>query len=196
MNKLCERFEILLSTWLDGELDDRQEGRDMLDHLVRCRDCRGFYREARTLEGVIVAVDSASAEPAPEAVWRRIEGEARAPERKKVRGWMLKAAVLAIVAVGLGFLVVPRMASRGFLRTETSGIRDIEVDVGSRAGRMTETRFLEITTEILEADARYRRAMLEVMAVVNEGSETTEGGGDFASEAGERERTSEGGGRA
>ena len=51
----CERHEILVSTWLDGQLE--REGQiECLDHLVRCAACRSFYADARALDGLVELV--------------------------------------------------------------------------------------------------------------------------------------------
>ena len=73
---------------------------------------------------------------------------------------------------------MPRIDLRNEAAVVARAGDEIEVELGSRQGEMTEDRFLEITTEVLEADSRYQRAMFQVMDSVMEDRASTEGGGD------------------
>ncbi len=159
--KSCERYETLLSTWVDGQLD--REGQvECLDHVVRCEACRGFYLDARALDGWVAAVRTpAEAAPPPAEVWKRIEWVTRADRRRRA-GWRvparaLQAAAVFVVAVGLGVAV---WSGRVVPAPEQA-----EVLLGQGTD-MTATRFVELTREVLRADPRYHSAMYEVMEQV------------------------------
>ncbi len=154
--KDCEQFEGLLSEWLDDELD-RAGQVEMLDHLVRCGGCRRFYAEARALAGVVAAVRTPSDAPVPSfAVWKRIKGAAR-PSRPS---WAWGAVAAAVLAVGFMLTLVGQPAPVG----PQPG--DVEIQLGSNSGSMTDQRFIALATEVLQSDRRYRSAMFQVMSQV------------------------------
>lgn len=164
----CERYEILVSSWIDDELD-RSDESEMLDHLARCPDCREFYIGARSLAGLVAVVGTASkAELAPPEVWKRIETEAVSRRlsgagrtsgrpRRHLPVWARQTAAAVVLAVSLGALlwkarpaVVPRPL-------------DAIVNLGEDRGRMSNTRFVELTKEVLRADRKYQVALYQVM---------------------------------
>jgi hypothetical protein len=158
----CEHFEILVSTWLDSQLDRRGQV-ECLDHLARCAACRDFYIEARSLDGLVAAVRTpADAETPSPDVWKRIEWVARKdrkqPARRRIPAWALQAAAVVVVAVGLSVLVwngvgvAPAPAQAEILLSSDTD--------------MTETRFVELTREVLQADRRYHAAMFLIMEQV------------------------------
>jgi hypothetical protein len=169
---------------MDEEVN-RQEAVELLDHLVRCRACRSFYRDARALEGVVQAgASERSADlprvplAVPDGLWERIESEARPPSNRRIGGWALRAAAVAVIGLALALFAVPRIDLGNDPALVARAGEEIEVELGSRQGDMTEDRFLEIATEVLEADSRYQRAMFRVMDSVMEDRAPTEGGGD------------------
>jgi hypothetical protein len=160
--KNCEDYEILISTWVDGQAD-RDEQVECLDHVARCAACRGFYLQARSLDGLVAAVrtpDEAVA-PSPE-VWKRIEWvttkERRPAARRRIPAWALQAAAVVVVAVGLSVL----MWNGG---GEAPRPEQAEIALGGGTD-MTESRFVELTREVLEADPRYHSALYEIMGQV------------------------------
>jgi predicted anti-sigma-YlaC factor YlaD len=158
----CEHFEILVSTWLDSQLDRRGQV-ECLDHLARCASCREFYVEARALDGLVAAVRTpADAEaPSPE-VWKRIEWvsrkERKRPARRRIPAWALQAAAVVVVTVGLSVLVWNGIGV-------APAPAQAEILLGSDTD-MTETRFVELTREVLQADRRYHAAMFLIMEQV------------------------------
>ncbi len=155
----CESHEILISTWMDEGLE-RSEQRELLDHLARCADCRRFYADARALEG-LAAVAGAGAggdEPPPE-LWDRIRDRTEPPEASggSWPGWAWKAA--AVLLLGAALALAPWPSTGPANRSA----RQVEVVLEQDRGDMTESRFLELATEILRADRRYHFAMQEVM---------------------------------
>ena len=163
--KNCERFEIQVSSWLDDELD-RADQIEMTDHLVRCAGCRGFYREARALEGLVAVVRKPGRSAAPsQELWSKIETSAGRRgkvlafrQRIRTRAWQAAAAV--VLAVGLGLVLLNGPG------TPTLETASIDVQLGSGSGEMTEARFVELTTEMLRAEPRYRNALFQVMQQV------------------------------
>lgn len=121
-----EEYEILVSSWIDGQLE-RPRQVEMLDHIARCESCRRFYLEARGLEGPMASVrEPQAAEPPSVSAWSSGGGRAK---------------------------LAPRPA-------------DAEIVLGEATGQMTETRFVDLTKEVLRADRRYHAAMHEVMEQV------------------------------
>lgn len=160
--KNCEHFETLVSTWLDGQLDRRGQI-ECLDHVVRCASCRDFYIDARALDGLVAAVRTPAEAEAPSPdVWKRIEWAARKksqrPARRRIPAWALQAAAVMVIAVGLSFMVWNGVQVAP-PPTET------EIVLGSDT-EMTETRFIELTREVLRSDRRYHSAMFEIMEQV------------------------------
>jgi predicted anti-sigma-YlaC factor YlaD len=157
----CEDHETLLSAWLDGQLD--REGQvECLDHVARCASCREFYLDARALDGLVAGLRTpAEAPPAPPEVWRRIEWATRTAGRRtsgpRLGHFVLQAAAVLVVAIGLSVLVWnDRVASAP---------EEAEVQLG-QGREMTESRFVELTKEVLRANPRYHAAMHQVMEQV------------------------------
>jgi putative zinc finger protein len=202
---LCETHQIALSSLLDGALPPGEVA-ETVDHLLDCPTCRAFYRDARALQAAL-ARSGATASPAssgmsaarvipisaPEGlasdeVWRRIEAESarRARRARRPAAWALRVAAGLLLAVAAAWGVSQQMGRGAMPR---------EVVLGGESGRMSQARFVEIATEVLEADPSYRREMLRVMREADEvaGSEAPVDEGP----ASEHERTGaeEGAGR-
>ena len=156
----CEHQEIQLSSWLDEGLE-RAEQLACLDHLARCASCRRFYLEARALEVLVTTVRTPAEGPAPSpGMWQRIERAARRrPVVARVPAWALQAAAVLVVAIGLSVMLWQR--ERG-----ASAPEDAEIVIGAGAP-MTDSRFVELTKEVLAADPRYRVAMQQVLDQVS-----------------------------
>jgi predicted anti-sigma-YlaC factor YlaD len=173
-----EDYEILVSSWIDGQLE-RPRQVEMLDHLARCESCRQFYLEARGLEGLMASVrEPRAAEPPSPQVWDRIEfasrrRRARVPSwRRRVPAWAMQAAAVLVVAVGLGVVF---WGGRANLAPRPA---DAEIVLGEATGQMTETRFVDLTKEVLRADRRYHAAMHEVMEHVLRDTTVREASGE------------------
>jgi predicted anti-sigma-YlaC factor YlaD len=179
MNR-CEHFEILVSTWLDGALA-RDEQVECVDHLVRCGSCRKFYVDARALDGLVAALrrPAGAAEPGAET-WARIARASRAP-RRKAPVWMLQAAAVVTLALSL-YLAVGSTHRFAPAQPESN-------DVVLGTGDMTDTRFVELTKEVLRSEPRYRLALHDVLDQVLRDSAPREApAGDFATPAVETTR--------
>jgi len=171
----CEHIETQLSTWLDEDLE-RDEQIECLDHVARCASCREFYLDARALDGLVAQVRTPAGadEPSPE-VWRRIQWVAGKParaSRSRIPVWVLQAAAVVVLAVGLSVV----MWKGGTAKAPDQA----EVLLGSNQN-MTESRFVELTKEVLQADRRYHTAMYRIMEqVVRDTGEGGEGALDEA----------------
>jgi hypothetical protein len=150
----CEACEMSISALLDGEVE-REELLPLLDHLSGCTSCQAFYREARALDGALKPGVAPVPEPAPEAVWERIERRGFAAS--SWRTWAPRLAAALLIALGTAW------AARS-LGPNPAG-QPIEVVLG-QGGSMSDRRFVEITAEVLRADPRYRHEMLRVMSAV------------------------------
>lgn len=160
----CENYEVFVSSWLDDQLE-RSEQVEMLDHLVRCPSCRGFYARARSLEGMLAAIRTSQEEAqAPVELWERIaDAAAQAPAAswwRRPPAWAMRAAAVLLLAIGLGVVFF-----QSTLRVSPV-TRDTGIPVAANAGEMTEARFVELAEEVLRADPRYQFAMFQVMEQV------------------------------
>jgi Putative zinc-finger len=162
----CERYEMLVSAWVDGELD-APEGLELTDHLVRCSACRGFYREVRSLGGLVAGLAPGSDMTAQ--VWDRIRAAAER-EGKLLRfappAWALRLAAVLVIGLGVGFLLWGRGPSSVGASSAVDTRGEIQLELGEDGNRMSEARFIELTAEVLRADRRFHRAMYEVMEQV------------------------------
>ncbi len=188
--KNCESYESLVSVWLDDELD-RPGQVECLDHLMRCASCRGFYLDARALDGLVGAIrtPTGATEPSPD-VWKRIERATRKerarPARRRIPAWALQAAAVIVVGVGLSFMVWSGRMLEAPLPEQA------EVMLGEDGGQMTDTRFVELTKEVLRAERHYHSAMLEVMGqVVRDTADTREASEEGLIEASENSEPGE-----
>ena len=162
--KHCESYESLVSVWLDDELD-RPGQVECLDHLMRCASCRGFYLDARELDGLggAIRTRTEATQPSPD-VWKRIKWATRKdrarPARRRIPAWALQAAAVIVVRVGLSFMVWSGRMLEAPLPEKA------EVVLGENGGQMTDRRFVELTKEVLRAERHYHSAMLAVMGQV------------------------------
>ena len=159
--KNCEHCEMLLSTGIDGQLDGKEQV-ECLDHVVRCDACRSFYLEARALDGLLAAVRTpAAAEPPSPDVWQRIAWKTRSERKQRRRSpvpaWVLQAAAVLVVAIGLSVTMW-----NGSIATAPD---QAEVLLG-QGDEMSEEYFVELTREVLGADPRFHTAMYEIMGQV------------------------------
>ena len=155
----CETYEILISTCIDEGVE-RDEQRELLDHLVRCPACREFYTESRALEGLVVlAGEGTASEPPPAELWGRIERRAsKSPARAESwPSWGWRAAAVLLLGAALAFVPWPAARSAG------GTARQMEIVLEADKGDMTDGRFLQLAAEVLRADRRYHFAMQEVM---------------------------------
>ena len=182
--KNCESYESLVSVWLDDELD-RPGQVECLDHLMRCASCRGFYLDARALDGLVGAIrtPTGATEPSPD-VWKRIEWATRKdrarPAGRRIPAWALQAAAVIVVGVGLSVMVWSGRMLEAPLPEQA------EVLLGENVGQMTDARFVELTKEVLRSERHYHSAMHEIMGqVVRDTAATREASDEGLIEASE-----------
>lgn len=182
-----ERLEADLSALVDGELETERL-LEVVDRLLDEPAAQRFYRRARALSGMVEAVDAAVRTEAPPEVWRRIAGavapntgseEATEPQPRNGGAWRTRErrtfgahlpgwAAFAVAAA----LLVAVLATGWLLRRDTGSLREpaqaadaiASVDVGQ--GNMTDSRFVQIATELLSADRHYRREMVDIIQTV------------------------------
>lgn len=92
MNKTCEYFQMLVSGFVDGELEEA-EREGLQSHLNGCEACRGELEKVRRL---VSAASSLRPDDLPEETWNAfIENVYNRLERKT--GW-------TVLIIGLGVL--------------------------------------------------------------------------------------------
>ncbi len=151
----CESYELRLSAWLDENID-RIEQHELVDHLVRCSECREFYAQSRALAGLVTMADGgAELEAPPAELWERIQERVAQPPASS-SAWVWRAAAALLLGAALAFLPWPATQP-----DDRSGRMDIVLEADR--GDMTESRFLQLAAEVLRADRRYHFAMQQVM---------------------------------
>jgi anti-sigma factor RsiW len=185
----CDHYETLVSTWLDGQLENPAQI-ECCDHMVRCESCRSFYVEARALDGLLAVVRTPAGleAPSPDS-WKRIERMARKnlgrrPSRR-VPAWALTAAATLVVGIGLTLAL---WSGRVVRASESADV------VLGQSSEMTEQHFVELTKEVLRSDRRFHSAMYEIMdQVVRDtmpaGERSSEGLIEHSDEGGDGEST-------
>jgi len=189
-----ESTQIDLSALLDGEYDP-DELLQLIDQLVESEDCREFYRSSRRLERAVSSVAPGRFSlRLPEKVWQSIRKRSglvpslrsrvlRMP--RLVPTWAVGVAAVALMALAL-WDTEPTTdpAQSGRIRP---GVR-IELEVGEDPDHMSDERFVTLMAELLRADSRYHRKMLEVMSEVDRFGFEAEGSteGRFTTSEGSR----------
>lgn len=167
MNQLNETQ---VSALLDAELG-HHETLALVDRLVESESLRSFYRAARRLDHLVdEAGAAAAAGDLPAGLWERIERAAGTPpERSAGRRpqwpwrWAMQAAAVCVIAIAAWWLTAD--AGRQPVAFQQPG--DVmSVSLASRPGTMTDTRFLELTTELLRADRHYHEQMFEILRAI------------------------------
>lgn len=165
----CESWALEISALVDGELE-AEAILEVVDHLTRCAACREFYRQARVLAQGVVTVDPRRHAPAPE-LWTAIAkaSSTTVPVAQQTVGprrpTLVALAAAAVLAIGAYFLLKPvSPAPSAPVAVATQMPREIVLGGGAEA--MTDQRFVELTTELLEADPRYRRELRSILQQV------------------------------
>jgi len=171
--KTCEQYEIDLSSLLDGELP-AAEAAEALEHALGCAGCGSFFRAARRLQERAVTLresapfDRPAADPLWRAVQERVAGLPAAmpvvPPRFAAPRW-LRAAALVALGLGGGFLLSRLSAAPA---TSLAGVpaAGVVATADTAPAAMNEKRFVALADELMRADVRYQRAMLEVLRLV------------------------------
>lgn len=170
--KRCKEYEVELSALIDGE-SDPATAVELLDHVIQCASCSEFYRELRSFQSL---VDDLSPEPAPE----QAEAPARRERRFRWLGatprWAWGAAAVLIVAVGaIGLWISGPFEPSSGPPLEPLG-RERIITLDRDKGSMNEQRFVELATELLQADRRYQQEMYQILTQVGQTTEPGESG--------------------
>jgi anti-sigma factor RsiW len=181
-DRACERHQMDLSAWLDGEIDPHTM-QATLDHLLDCPDCTRFYREARGLQAIVERLEPATVD-AVDAVAGTAVVTATAPNAARPRwvgwlrptpAWAWAAVVLVAAAAGLWGTTrwfnpsAPVDSDRvvaGEIGGESADEASAEIQLGDKAEPMNEERFVELTVALLRANPRYQEEMSEVLKQV------------------------------
>ncbi|MCP4897521.1 MAG: hypothetical protein GY906_11165 [bacterium] len=166
--KELEMMEIQVSALIDGELS-RSAVLSVIDNLLEDGESRLFYRRARHLDLAIESTRDTDHGASGE-LWRKIEEAAGrdnespkfvwvAPNRHLSR-WLLRAAAAAVIVIGMWSVSTIVLPS-----SEPGNIA--EIIAGSAPNSMDDERFIELTTELLQADPRYHHAMYEIVDAVS-----------------------------
>lgn len=143
---VCLVVEERLSALLDGELEPAVAA-EALEHAFGCPSCRAFFLAAKRLQA-LAAESGANANPRAS-----VETAPLAPAARRVRPF-LRAAALVAIGLGGGWMVA-RLPAGSAGRTTVTG-----------AASMTEQRFVALASELMAADPKYQRTMLQVLRLV------------------------------
>jgi anti-sigma factor RsiW len=148
-DETCLGVEESLSALLDGELAPAAAAQ-ALEHAFGCPSCRAFFLAAKRLQG---AAAELAGRPAGAARPARGSSGLRARFAGVRPG--LRAAALVAVGRGGGWALSEALApgAGGY------GARLAEAP-------MTEQRFVALASELLAAEPKYQRTMLEVLRLV------------------------------
>ena len=175
----CAEAEERLSAFLDGELPAGAAA-GALEHAFACASCRAFFAAARRLQELATAIGAdpeegatPAVEPAADRTWERIRSASGldSPPRRSRFGaapW-LRAAALVALGLGGGYLLaaVARPAAPGAPATAPApGIVAAAVAAPAPGAAMDEQRFVALAQELLAADRKYQRTMLQVLRLV------------------------------
>lgn len=179
--KSCEEYEIELSSLLDRELSPA-EAADAIEHALSCPGCNHFYRAARRLQAVtaITATGSTAGDDdeqlAParaEQLWRQVRAAGAPPAAAANWQRPLRAAALVVLGLGGGYwLAGLGNGSRATVPAPPAATGTTIATANGANGApgatlaMDEHRFVALAGELLGADVRYQRAMLEVLRLV------------------------------
>ncbi len=170
-----EYIEANLSALIDGELTG-EELLETVDALSSSPELQRLYARMRGLRELVgPPLDFTREERLPPDLWPKINRRSGLGRAKIIRlftdsparAW----AAAAVILLGIG------LSSIGLFRLPTLRAGDdvISVTLGENKGKMTEERFIALTTELLRADRRYHRKMLEVLEAVTAENIVTEG---------------------
>ena len=147
----CERCQVELSTLWDEGASGREAVRSALRHVADCPECREFLRE---IEGLGAFAESASESPRPAVP---VPVTTRMPQRGIPGARVLRAAAIVLAVLGGAWFAASSWTA------PAASPESIRIELAGNRSAMDDRRFVELTTELLEADHRYRRTMLQVL---------------------------------
>ncbi len=148
-DRVCRSVEEDLSALLDGELSPAAAAA-ALEHAFGCASCRTFFRAAKKLQGV---ADELAARPAAST---RTAAASSGFGARSMRPF-LRAAALVTIGLSGGWML-------SNLPFPSAGGTPSAVPTAARA--MTEERFVALAGELMAAEPKYQRTMLEVLRLV------------------------------
>jgi len=164
MEKNLQPIEENLSAIMDGELSG-EELLESIDALVETDELRSFWQDSRSLEKALKTQQTELIETPPESVWENVEVVAG---QKIAKIFRLNNVSPQVWAAAASIALIFSLTVAGLLRgTFPEQANANTIQLGQHDGQMTEDRFIELTTELLQADSRYHRKMLDVMQTVN-----------------------------
>ena len=166
MDDRQRQYEENLSAIMDGEL----HGEELLlsiDALAENGDLRRFWRDGRSMQKALAIPARQPAEVPPEHVWNRIQEKSEPHTADTAKVIPLRKVPPQVWAVAASIVLVFSLTLAGLFRgvTPDSATAETTVELGSK--QMTEDRCVAITRELLMADSRWHRKMLEVMQTVD-----------------------------
>lgn len=167
--KSCETYEIELSSLIDGEAAP-EAAAEAIEHALGCASCGAFFRAARRLAEPARALAADGAElgdERAETLWLEIR-RAVAPAGARVASpWArgLRAAALVAVGLGGGYLYAG-LGATGAPAPAGGGSGAVVPAATRAAAGMDERRFVALADELMRAEPRYQRAMLEILRLV------------------------------
>jgi hypothetical protein len=179
----CRNCESELSALLDGESDARTAV-TVLDHLTHCESCQDFYQRLRHLQGIIDRMPQQAASSLSAALTRSCDTDDPIPSshpRARIRSlpeWAWAVAAVLIVAVGLlGITQLGMLSSR----PASQSAQTLTIRLEENKGQMSGDRFVELVTELLQADRQYQFKMLDILTAIPPGNAMAEAPALFAS---------------
>lgn len=171
--KNCEQYEIELSSVLDGEAAP-ELAVEAIEHALACESCGEFFRAARRLNAAARSAtgqDHGLSDERAEALWREVGVRVqRAVASDSAVRWAgawasgLRAAALVVLGLGGGYLIAALGAADSTVAGR--GATTAVAAATETTSAMNERRFVALADELLSADVRYQRAMLEVLRLV------------------------------
>ncbi|MDP8206136.1 MAG: hypothetical protein P9L92_05685 [Candidatus Electryonea clarkiae] len=155
-----------ISALIDGELEP-EALLITLDKLVDDNQCIEFYEDTRKMQQRLGAGDFPHSDSKlPQDLWNKIERKSglNRPLIVKLFGktspvWAAAATIFFVFSLWAGGVLE--------FKIPQFGDRTISLTLGENEGKMDEERFVELTAELLKADKRYHRKMLDVMEAVD-----------------------------
>ena len=184
----CEFYEMQASSLLDGELgQDKELGFHeqimLVDHLLACPSCRGFYEQARELQDLVDELPAAASdtefaarnEVRPIDTGEHSGGRLAAHMTSPRWIWAAAAMIIFLICLFSGVLFVDSPDERAPLAMAPDANDAIDLRLASDGGHMDESRFVALTLELLRGDARYHRKMYQILTELQAGATPTEG---------------------
>jgi hypothetical protein len=167
----CEKHEVELSALIDGE-SDLATAIQILDHLARCPSCQAYYKRLRSLQELIDQMQTVTDAPVIQLPSRRgIQPRLRAIPLRGIPRWAHALAAVLVLAIGIWSVAQIRSDSVP-APSNAEGLVTIRLE--ENKGQMSDGRFLEVATELLQADRQYHRLMFQLLEMIQYGDNSME----------------------